>query len=90
MRCDVPTGHGAEQTIARQVTPHRLTGHTPRSTTCSQQIGQGRAVFAQHTGLCIDVQAPLGMEQGASDLDGMKRRFQGTLESTMRRRIEPG
>ena len=73
-RRDRAAGHGAEQAVARQVAPDRVAGDAARRAAGGQQVGQGVPSWRRHAALRVDVEAALGVEQRAGDLDGVVRR----------------
>ena len=80
--CDVSPGNRAQQTIARQIAPHRIAGDAARGAASGQQVGQGGTVWTQHLAMVIDVETALRVKQGACDANGVKRRRQRAFEMT--------
>ena len=77
--------HGAEQAVAREVARNFVARDAARGAASGQQVGQRRAVLAQHAAVVVDVQAALGVEQRAGDLHCVKGRLQGALEASAER-----
>ena len=59
VRGDVATGHGAEQAVAGEITPHRVARHATGRTACGQQIGKRLVVLPDYAALGVDVQPTL-------------------------------
>ena len=59
VRSDVATGHGAEQAVAGEITPHRVARHATGRTACGQQIGKRLVVLPDYAALGVDVQPTL-------------------------------